>query len=225
MKPLLIAALLLSSVVSAQEKNVAQFVIWQPKEGQEQTFETGYIQHLQWHAANNDPWDWYGWYFISGPRDGQFMDATVDHAWQDFDTPLKPAEDGSDNKLHVYPFATLRAVMKVEKVTGCNNNSGLQSRFLRMITLSTTNIDNAITITGKLKDQLHASCFYVYKVIDGGDLDQLILFLGYNTYKAFGEDANFQQTLRVLEKQTAPGTIDQIISETLIFKKEMSRLH
>lgn len=217
--------MLLSSIASAQEKNAAQFVIWEPKEGQVQSFETGYQQHLQWHAANNDPWDWYGWFFISGPRAGQFMDATVDHAWQDFDTPLKPAEDGADNKLHVYPFATLSAVMKVEKVAGCGNNTGLQSRFLRMITLSATNIDNAIAIIGGLKDHLHTSCFYIYKLVDGGDLNQLILLLGYNTYQEFGQDASLQQTLRTIERQTAANTIEHVVSETLIFTKEMSRLH
>lgn len=157
MKPLLIAALLLSSIASAQERNVAQFVIWEPKEGQAQPFETGYQQHLQWHAANNDPWDWYGWYFISGPRSGQFMDATVDHSWPEFDSPLKPAEDGADNELHVYPFANLRAVIKLEKMISCGNNSGLQSHLLRMITLTATDINAVIAITRKLKDQLHTS--------------------------------------------------------------------
>jgi hypothetical protein len=225
MKPLLIAALLLSSIASAQEKNVAQFVIWEPKEGQAQTFEAGYQQHLQWHAANNDPWDWYGWYFISGPRSGQFMDATVDHAWHDFDTSLKPAEDGADNKLHVYPFANLRTVMKLEKVVSYGNNTGLQSRLLRMITLSTTNINSAIMTASKLKDQLHTACLYIYKVADGENLNQLILLLAYTTYNEFGKDAALSEILSKLDTQTPCGTIQHITSETLIFRKEMSRLH
>ncbi|WP_089835735.1 hypothetical protein [Chitinophaga filiformis] len=225
MKPLLITMLLLSSIASAQEKNVAQFVIWEPKAGQAQTFETGYQQHLQWHATNNDPWDWYGWYFISGPRSGQFMDATVDHTWQDFDTPLKPAEDGADNKLHVYPFADLRAVMKLQKVISCGNNTGLQSRLLRMITLSVTNTKDAITITGKLKEQLHSSCLYLYKIVDGGDLNQLILLLGYTTYNEFGKDADFPEMLEQPDKQMPENVIQHITSETLVFKREMSRLH
>ncbi|MCF6406337.1 hypothetical protein L3C95_25805 [Chitinophaga filiformis] len=225
MKSLLIAALLFSSLASAQEKNVAQFVIWEPKEGQALTFETGYRQHLQWHAANDDPWDWYGWYFTSGPRSGQFMDATVDHAWQDFDTPLKPAEDGADNKLHVYPFADLRAVMKLEKVASCGSNAGLQSRLLRMITLSATDINAAIAITRKLKDQLHTSCLYIYKVVDGGDINQLILLLAYNAYNEFGRDAALPEILERLDKQTSVAAIQHITSETLVFKKDMSRLH
>jgi len=225
MKPLLIATVLLSSLASAQDRNVSQFVIWQPKEGQAQTFETGYQQHLQWHAANNDPWDWYGWYFISGPRSGQFMDATVDHAWQDFDTPLKPAEDGADNKLHVYPFADLRAVMKLERIISCGNNTGLQSRLLRMITLSTTDINAAITVTGKLKEQLHTSCLYVYKVVDGGDLNQLILLLGYTSYKELGRDTALPAILARLDNLPSGKSIQYITSETLVFKKEMSRLH
>ncbi|WP_298736037.1 hypothetical protein [uncultured Chitinophaga sp.] len=96
--------LLLCSIQSAAQQHIAQFVAWKPKAGAEQLFETGYRQHLLWHKTNRDPWGWYGWFIISGPRTGQFVDATVEHAWSDFDQLLKPADDRADNELHVYPY-------------------------------------------------------------------------------------------------------------------------
>ncbi len=55
-------------------------------------------------CGNNDPWDWYGWYVISGERSGHFIDATFGHSWSDFDNPVNPAGDGADNDLHTEPF-------------------------------------------------------------------------------------------------------------------------
>lgn len=221
MRFLLIIALLLSFRASAQDKNIAQFVIWEPKEGMEQAFEKGYQQHLQWHAANSDLWDWYGWYFISGPRDGQLLDATVDRAWADFDQRLKPAEDAADNQLHVHPFAKLKNIIKMEKIASCGHNKGLQTHFLRMITITAYPLTNAIKALDNVTKQLHAGCFYTYKIVDGGNLHQLVLLLGYDSFSELGKDAEITE---LLEKQ-AGFTLKGIESEILSFKKEMSRLH
>ena len=102
--------------MTAQENNLAQFAIWKPKAGNEQLFATGYKQHLVWHKTNNDTWDWYGWYIISGPNWGMFVDATFNHNWNDFDNPVNPAGDKADNALHVHPFGDVLSVFKVSLV-------------------------------------------------------------------------------------------------------------
>jgi hypothetical protein len=68
MKLFTIIFLFCTTSVLAQDKGIAHFSVWSPK--QEANFKSGYKQHLQWHKANNDSWNWYGWYIISGPRAG-----------------------------------------------------------------------------------------------------------------------------------------------------------
>ena len=69
------------------DHGIAAFSFWQPKDAQR--FEAGYKKHLQWHKNSGDAWDWYGWYVISGPHDGQFLDATFDHSFSDFMHPVQ----------------------------------------------------------------------------------------------------------------------------------------
>jgi hypothetical protein len=61
------------------QRNLAAFSIWKPKDNQAARFEAGYKQHLKWHLASADRWNWYGWFIVSGPRDGEFLDATFGH--------------------------------------------------------------------------------------------------------------------------------------------------
>jgi hypothetical protein len=111
------------------QKHLAQFALWQPRNGQTAAFETGYKKHLVWHQSNGDTWSWYGWYFVSGPRYGQFLDATFDHAWRDFDHRVNPAGDGADNQLNVEPYADFKLAYKV-------------AFFLSLSTADTTKVDS-----------------------------------------------------------------------------------
>src|SRR5688500_7792353 len=104
MRTLTVLFLLLGSLANAQQSNIAHVSVWLPKPGHELNFENGYKQHLKWHAANNDRWDWYGWYVISGDRTGHFIDATFGHAWSDYGHPVDAAGDWADNNLHTAPF-------------------------------------------------------------------------------------------------------------------------
>lgn len=83
----------------------ARIVTIAPKPGQNSAFEQGYERHIGWHRANRDPWSWYGWSFVLGPRLGQFMDGTFGHAAADFDHPVNPAGDAADNATNVTPHA------------------------------------------------------------------------------------------------------------------------
>ncbi len=229
MRALTILLICFSSRVLAQQQ-VAQFVVWKPKAGREQAFEKGYRQHLEWHKNNHDPWGWYGWFIISGPRCGQFVDATVDHAWSDFDQPLKPADDRADNELHVYPYAGLQTVMKtvcLEELSIADKNS-LQSKLLRMLTLQVSDINNGVKVIEQLKRSWPSARplknFMVYKIVDGGHIDQLVLLLGAASYEEYGKTENLQEMLNAAETALQLKVIGQVYSETLVYRADMSLL-
>lgn len=83
----------------------ARMVIIQPHPGKNAEFREGYQRHLQWHKNAKDRWTWYGWTFVLGERLGKFMDGTFHHAAANFDHPVQPAEDGTDNVKNVEPYA------------------------------------------------------------------------------------------------------------------------
>jgi hypothetical protein len=227
MKAVILLCVLLSNAALAQQ-HIAQFVVWKPNQGQEQLFETGYKQHLLWHKANNDTWGWYGWFIISGPRLGQFMDATFDHSWSDFDHPVKPAEDRADNNLHTVPFGAVQTVCKVSCLTSLStaNASSLQSKFLRLITLQVTDMNNGIKLMEQLKRTYSATLplenMQVYKLVDGGPINQLILILGFSNFEAYGKSENLQEALFTTETALKVKTIEAITAETLVYRADMS---
>jgi hypothetical protein len=83
----------------------ARIVTIAPKPGEARAFEEGYARHIEWHRSAGDPWTWYGWSFVLGPRIGRFMDGTFGHAAADFDRPVDPAGDAADNARNVIPHA------------------------------------------------------------------------------------------------------------------------
>jgi len=220
--------LLLFSIRSAAQQHIAQFVVWKPKTGTEQQFEKGYRQHLQWHKTNRDPWGWYGWFIISGPRDGQFVDATVEHVWSDFDHPLKPADDRADNELHVFPYGELQTVVKAARLPAlCTGDiSGLQSKFLRMVTLQVTDINTGIKVLEQLKRSWPSATpvknLLVYKVVDGGVINQLLLLWGFNNFEGYGDSEQLQEALGAAETALKVKAIEAITSETLVYRADMS---
>src|SRR5689334_20013270 len=100
------------------QNNLVHFSLWKPKPGLEQNFEDGYKAHLKWHKENNDKWNWYGWYIISGPRIDYFLDASPGHNWSDFDSPVAPSGDSKDNALHTVPFGDFQTSYKALYVPG-----------------------------------------------------------------------------------------------------------
>src|SRR3954452_24837517 len=133
-----LTALLLALSVPGLGQTAAKMVIWQPKPGMERDFEEGYKRHLEWHRRNNDPWVWHGWTLLTGERDGWFVDGSYFHVWTDFDTPVKPAEDGADNAVNVSPHADVRRVGIVEGVAGLSNvqPDGLKSPLMIFLRLA-----------------------------------------------------------------------------------------
>ena len=82
----------------------ARITVIAPREGLARQFEEGYKRHLDWHRGAGDRWTWYGWTVATGERLGWFIDGTFDHAAEDFDAAVLPAEDVADNEKNVAPF-------------------------------------------------------------------------------------------------------------------------
>lgn len=98
-----VAAPLVAQVPTTEPGPFARIVTIAPKPGQAEAFDAGYQRHIEWHRANRDPWTWYGWSFVLGPRLGQIMDGSFGHSAADFDRPVNPAGDRADNVANVLP--------------------------------------------------------------------------------------------------------------------------
>jgi hypothetical protein len=225
----LIAGIMLvffSGEVIAQN-NVAHFSFWKIKPGQAQQFENGYKQHLTWHKDNGDTWSWYGWYVISGARADLFIDATFNHGWSDFDNPVKPAEDRADNNLHTHPFGNFEGGYKMIQLTDLSigDSHGLQSKFLRLVTIHVTDIDNGKKVIERLKTHYQSAgikTFLPFKMVDGGNLNQLLVLIGINSFQEYGKMDKLQEELSAIETTLKIKTITSIAAETLIYRSDMS---
>ena len=228
MKTLTLGMILIAHICVAQTGTVAQFAIWKPKAGQEENFEVGYKKHLDWHKTNGDTWSWYGWYIISGPRYGLFVDATFDHAWSDFNNSVKPAGDRADNQLHVVPFADLQTVFKVVRESKTTTTDSLKriAKFQRLITLTVNDVAMGLKVAEELKrryTQMPAiQSFETYKVTDGGTVNELLIFIGVGSYSSYQSLENLPQDIAAIENTFKTKTITGITVESLLLLPEMS---
>lgn len=216
-----------TSVIYGQAQNIGQFAIWKPKDGMLQNFETGYKQHLNWHKTNEDKWSWYGWFIISGNRYGQFVDATFDHNWTDFDKAVKPADDMADNRLHVFPFADIQTVFKVAYYAKASTNDtfALKTKFLKLVTLTVYDIDHSLKACEILKDYYTSKqikYFKVYKMIDGGYTNQIIILMGFSDWKDYAISENLNEKISEIEQNMKVDAINSVLSETLAYREDMS---
>jgi hypothetical protein len=209
-----------------QKKNIAKCWLWKPKAGQEQNFEKGYNKHFMWHKRNGDDPAWYCWQFVSGPRYGQFLDVSF-NAWEDFDVSFKAEEDNKDYQLHIVPFAVLRNSFKLALVQDASpgDSVGLHSKYIRLITMTVNDIANALKIIAKLKadysSKFSIKNFFTYQMVDGGDLNQIVLMLAFNSYSDFGKTEYLQEDMNRIENTFNTKTITAITSETLAYRPDL----
>ncbi|MBS1795252.1 MAG: hypothetical protein JSS81_15450 [Acidobacteria bacterium] len=210
-----------------QAANIGQFAVWKPKDGQLQNFENGYRQHLDWHRANGDKWSWYGWFIASGARYGQFVDATFDHSWADFDKAVKPAEDLADNRLHVFPFGDVQTVFKVAFLPEYSTADAYANklRLVRNITIRTDDLGNGLKVVEKLRDfyvSKRIKSFRAYRIVDGGPTDRIMLMLGFAGWEEFGMTESWQEKAAEFERSLKVKTLRSVDSETLVYRADMS---
>lgn len=209
-----------------QKKNIAKCWLWKPKEGQEQNFENGYNKHFTWHKKNGDNPVWYCWQFVSGPRYGQFLDVSFS-SWEDFDVSFKPEEDNKDYQLHIVPFADLQTSFKLAFIQDFSSKDsvGLHSKYMRLITMTVNDIPNALKVIAKLKENysLNSSVknFFTYGMVDGGNLNQILLMLGFNSYSDFGESEHLQEDINGIEHSLKLRVVTAMISETLSYRPDL----
>lgn len=225
-KLIFIFMMLFTYCMYGQDSNIGQFVIWKAKEGQSQNFENGYKKHLNWHKTNGDQWGWYGWFFISGPRYGQFVDATFNHNWADFDKAVKPADDMADNTINVFPFGDVQSIFKVSEVEKASSKgSNMKTKFIKMITLNVGDVEQALAISEKLKDHYISKSikFYkTYKIIDGGETNQVILMLGFENWTDYALSEDFNKQISKCQHELKIETIRSMISETMVYRTDLS---
>ena len=101
----LLAAFLLAVPAPGHAGEAAFLFAYRPKAGQTPAFDAGYRKHLEWHRSNGDPLPWYGWYVVTGPRTGTFVDGCFGITFAAFDARIAPAEDGADAARNVTPYA------------------------------------------------------------------------------------------------------------------------
>lgn len=228
MKLIILFSIMFSSTIIAQDNRIAQFAVWKPIAGQETAFQRGYQRHLQWHKANGDTWEWYGWYVSSGPRVGQFVDATFDHAWSDFDNAVDPAGDRADNQINVIPYGDIQSVFKVYylKDQSISSPIGLKSKFLRLLTLDVTDVPGGIRLLDRLKASFRSNpditTLLAYKVVDGGNTNQLVVILGFENWEQYGKSENVPEQLSAIERALKTKTLMSATSETLTYRADMS---
>jgi hypothetical protein len=222
-----IILLLFAASIFAQEKNIVQFAVWKPKEGQLQNFENGYKQHLNWHKINADKWSWYGWFVVSGIRYGQFVDATFDHAWADFDKAVKPADDMADNRVHVFPFAEVQTVFKASYYPQYSTADTFANKLklVKFLTINVDNIENGLMVIDKLKDfyvTKKIKSFKTYKVVDGGLINQIIIMMGFSSWEEYGLCENIDEKVSEFEQNLKVKSFQSISSETMVYRTDMS---
>ena len=209
-----------------QTKNIAKCWLWKPKEGHQQDFESGYNKHFIWHKKNGDAPVWYCWQFVSGPRYGQFLDVSL-NSWKDLDVSFKPEEDNKDYQLNIVPFAELQTSFKLNLLPhfSSNDSVGLESKYMRLITMTVNDIPIALKVIAKLKKNYFSGSsvrsFFTYEMVDGGHLDQILLMLGFRSYEDFGKSENLQEDINTIENSLKIKVITAITSETLSYRPDL----
>lgn len=218
--------LLWSKLCLAQGEKVALFSFWKPKAGQAEQFDAGYKRHLQWHADHKDRWGWYAWYFISGPRTGMFLDVTADHQWSDFDNPVSPQEDRKDVALQVSPFGEFLGTQKLSMLHNLSytDSFALKSNYLRAATLTVSDIGTAkgtVSALGAVLKNKGLKNFMVYQVVDGAELNQIILLIGHKNFSEMSLTAFLANEIETLQKGKLK-SITSVLLETLRYRPDLS---
>jgi hypothetical protein len=102
---LLLMLLALPVLAQEEEGTIARIIFFRAKPGMQQQLEEGLKKHMAWHKAQNDPWAWGVWSYLSGEETGMYGGGTFEHKWEDFDNPpVDEAADRADAAENVIPY-------------------------------------------------------------------------------------------------------------------------
>jgi hypothetical protein len=207
-----------------EQGNAARIVAWQPRTGAEAAFENGYKRHLAWHREHRDPWTWLGWTIISGERTGDFVDGTFFHAWADFDAPVAPAEDAADNRVNVYPHATLRSNTTYEAIAQFPERDPrvLTSPLLTFVYIGlAANQASTFEVHASSALRAHAATAILLKPVRGST-EYLMLLPAADATQAPAHAEAAQQFVKAVESAAKEPIVRHVRTETARYRADMS---
>lgn len=72
-------------MVPVQGQDLGRMWTFTPKMGQGPAFEEALRGHMEFREAQGDPWDWQIYQVVVGDNVGDYIAASWDHTWEDFD--------------------------------------------------------------------------------------------------------------------------------------------
>lgn len=97
-------AIVVPTVAAAQSGGTAHLYAYRIKD--RAAFETGYRQHLRWHARHADKLAWFAWYVTKGDRAGAFVDGTFGTTPDGLAGRPDPEGDGADFRANAGPYVS-----------------------------------------------------------------------------------------------------------------------
>jgi len=208
-------SLLLSCSCYAQTSSgrYARIVTIGPHQGKSAEFTAGYKRHIQWHRDNKDPWTWFGWTIVLGPRLGYFMDGTFGHDQAELDHPIKPAEDAADNNTNVAPYADFLSHGIYERVDGLSKGPVLPDTSPYLIVNSYQVNLGAETKFEQAIARFNDARLTTYRLKTGGTEASYVLFRA---------GSKFSDAAVVADLQIEPGVVASATSELFRYQAAMS---
>ena len=140
---------------------------------------------------------------------------------------MNPSGDAADNELHTYPYADFMGGFKMIRMPPLSilDSGGLQLKFQRLIRLTVSDIQ-----AGKrLLERFRAICLArdvqsmaVFKLVDGGELNQIILLIGARNWEDYGKLEDLQEELAAIEAALKIKVLEGLRSETMIFREDLT---
>ena len=94
-------------LAQATPAKVCEVHVDKVKPGMTAQYEQGRAKHMAWHKAQNDSWSWETWEITTGEDSGNYLIATCNHGWQDFDAREKfNVADGANALSTMGPYMT-----------------------------------------------------------------------------------------------------------------------
>ncbi len=110
---LLLMLLALPVLAQEEEGTIARIIFFRAKPGMRQQLEEGMKKHMAWHKAQNDPWAWATWSYVSGEETGMYGSGSFGRKWEDFDNvPIDQEADGADVAENIIPYVAPGALWR-----------------------------------------------------------------------------------------------------------------
>lgn len=212
---------------AAQSTNDLAFLFgYRMKPGMDDAFADGYRRHLDWHARNRDSLTWLGWYVISGPSEGMFVNGTFGVAPRAFDVRVNVQEDGQDADRNVTAFATpaLREVYRLRRDlgTGAQLEAGKPAtmQLVAFVKVRAGGLQGFEKVAREMaKPRPDAAAYAVYERVAGGDAPGFVLVLQLESWGQLGDAA--RDPVRALLRE-GEAFVEGAVTEVWLFQPELT---